>query len=311
MIDVLPIGDDINDLAKKFGTEKDIEIVAKWLDQIKKKVGNWKFIDAPIRITGEGGHIVPVRIDNEVFPEPLRRQAFLEFRGFGGFFSETSNYKNLETDFYVAVPSLARVSSDFERINEFARVVALLRWSKEESAFFYGAPIPPKGSPTPGSVITGDGILVPGPSFEEVSPEDDLKARLRVRLAEIAAGGSEPLRKLNDELFSKPALPDWAESYSVDLTVMQLVKSAPMSTQLRYAELTKAIESAGTELEAPEGSVKEKDTQDRMKNIKDKRKNLTRDAEQIISLIRTDSNSSVGQLLIRHAQAINEYEEAL
>jgi hypothetical protein len=183
--------------------------------------GTWKVVDVPMTVLADGDAIVMQR-DGAAFPAALRSTAFIEMRTigldpmkallfFGSRFMDGSDAgapdpKALDAmsrvddafaaRFYRLVPALTRAMYDYDRINRFAAVLALLRLAKSEGASFSSPHLAQPSKHVPRAVRIDDDGIVPSlaVSYEDrkteavlamkacrknkdYSPSDDRRAR--------------------------------------------------------------------------------------------------------------------------------------
>jgi hypothetical protein len=164
--------------------------------------GDWKFTDVPLVVEAEGDELVVCReaTPDDDYPEDLRRQAWIGVVGFG----RGGQAPEFSDRFYRLVPALVRASHDYDRLNNFAKVFALLRWAKAKGAKFDEAPGQPPIVPTPDSVIITEEGIVPAPAFEPRAAYRDLDRKIRNRLDRLVTA-APGLQALEDRFHALPA----------------------------------------------------------------------------------------------------------
>lgn len=160
MVDSLPIEPElISRSVIESGLEKEQALAIKNLFlsmETPSFAHNWKVIDVPLRIGLDHDSLtVSNSAEDSSIPAGLRRTAFIEMRpmlqkGFNPRFAR---------DFYDYVPILTKGSRDYERLNAFAAVLAVVRLAKIEGASFTVTPPVPTRVPTPDAIqLTDKGI---------------------------------------------------------------------------------------------------------------------------------------------------------
>lgn len=172
-----------------------------------KDLGTWKVVDVPMTIRKEGQRIVVMRTaeTNRHFPEGMRRTAFIEMRYLiedsrepkkrGSSPSsaqpsddDTSNSydKDFAEAFYRLLPLLAKASYDYRRLNEFAAVLGVFRWAKQQSATFPRQPVlHPTRKPTPDAIRIFDGAIKPIASFDRLPALERAVQRVDVCMQDV------------------------------------------------------------------------------------------------------------------------------
>lgn len=158
--------------------------------------GTWKVVDAPIEFRREHTRVVAWRLAEGGinYPDGLLRTAFLEMRTVvqdeAKVMAELVKVPGVETmseaelrakvaainddladydrrfaeRFYRTLPLLTRVSYDYDHLNRFAPVLALVRLAREHGAAFADPPDTVESVPTPQAVvIDADGVRAEAP----------------------------------------------------------------------------------------------------------------------------------------------------
>lgn len=132
-------------------------------------------------------------------PDELLTSAFIELRLEPRVDEPTGEYrydKEFALGFYRAVPLLAAASHDIRRVNRFAPVLAMFRWSKGQPGVeFADIPARPKSAvPTPDALVTSQVTGGRWPLDEVIRPvlppdpkrdRADLRERIEGRMKEL------------------------------------------------------------------------------------------------------------------------------
>jgi hypothetical protein len=199
MVDALPIEPELIRTTIKLsglGDEQAMAVQNLFLSMESPSfVHNWKVVDVPMTVGTDGrGLAVWNSATDASIPMGLRRTAFIQMRpmlkkGFDSGFAR---------DFYQYVPILIKASRDYERLNSFAAVLAVVRLAKIEHATFASPPIPEK-VPTPDAIqITDQKITAVAPFVHEDALKEGL-SRCEVCLREATASSAD-LQQRIDEL---------------------------------------------------------------------------------------------------------------
>lgn len=169
----------------------DMAMFQNWLND---KIGStYKFVDVPMQIGRTAGGIVhAVRSDSKAknWPEPLRRQAFLRFQKFG---NEGRPNPEETPPFYPIVPMLIDTWPSFAHLNDFAEVLAIVRWLRINDADWQkGLEEPPRGPSLTTLITTADEKGMLAPSIYE----SNLALAEEVRIAARAISYFAPKRAL-------------------------------------------------------------------------------------------------------------------
>jgi hypothetical protein len=176
MVDALPIEPDlIETIVRQSGAGEDQALAIKNLFlsmHTPSFVHNWKVVDVPLTVGSNGGALAVWRSGpDSSIPVGLRRTAFIEMRPM----LEKGFDVGFARNFYQYVPILTRASRDYDRLNRFASVLAVVRLAKMEGAVFLSPPPAPQRMPTP------DAIRISEHAITAVAPflrGDALKAAL-------------------------------------------------------------------------------------------------------------------------------------
>jgi hypothetical protein len=172
---------------------------------------NWKIVDVPMLVRKAGTRLIIERDprDGDVYPPSLRGSAFIEMQPFFASDFELSDDDedatpprvSVSRQFYAAVPALVRTQSDYAKINNFASVLAFLRWARAKGATEISGDIPKSKT-----VKTPEVVAFLGDDGEEVkvfaSPTDkEREDRLidRCALEEAAPSSRSDKRKPADK----------------------------------------------------------------------------------------------------------------
>jgi hypothetical protein len=132
---------------------------------------------------------------NGKWPSSLRKQAFLNFISFH------DGEPRTEDRFYSLLPYLTRAAADYERVNEFARTFALLRWAHDAGATFVKATLPSVPAADPlGSVIVSPKGIVEGPRCRRVDAIDEQRIKIEQAIARILNGAPPNVKHLDAAL---------------------------------------------------------------------------------------------------------------
>jgi hypothetical protein len=88
--------------------------------------GYYKITDAPLRLVLRNGLVRSERTEDDRYSDSLRQTAFLAFQAF----DHDKPLPESGTPFYEVLPVLMAAFPAFERLNSFAEIVAIMRWSK-------------------------------------------------------------------------------------------------------------------------------------------------------------------------------------
>lgn len=146
--------------------------------------GTWKFVDAPTKIVRLGRRLDVERDDANGSPTIL-----LDMNSFD-IWTEKDEPR-LNKDFAEAAPLLVRASRDFQRLNDFARVMAVVRWTQAQGAEWSGALPPLADVPTPELILsTQDGVgawLGGNPDLDRAKCIETRMAAIRAEAEDVAA----------------------------------------------------------------------------------------------------------------------------
>jgi hypothetical protein len=201
MCDALPLEELRPHLIRKIG-ERVTEKEAKRFQNVFEKSFAWttyKFTDVPMEITLQGDKVSIQRKGEkgDEFPPELRKAAFLTLNLYSG-----RAVHDADKEFYPLVPSLTKASLDFERLNEFAKVLGVMRWAKDQGASFKIAPPSPARSPKAASIIvTRDGVI-PAPAFETSEGLLELREKIRLRLTSLRISNKSAFGEWSKEMDS-------------------------------------------------------------------------------------------------------------
>jgi hypothetical protein len=236
MVDALPIEPGLirkRVLESKLGDNQANAIQNLFISMDTKSfVHNWKVVDVPMTVAADQGSLIVWNSSPDTsIPVGLRRTAFIEMRpmlkkGFNSGFAR---------DFYQYVPILTKASVDYERVNAFAKVLAVVRLAKTENANFLSAPAVPSKVPTPDAIkITDQGIL-PTASFVSTSA-NTLKSQLsKIQACANEVTDSSPA--LRQKVTELKKLED-----AMDLEVLKIYVSKETDDQKKMAILALAKE---------------------------------------------------------------------
>jgi hypothetical protein len=190
MCDVLPFPEMrppiLKTLESSDGEKTKNAILAEWEAPGKY---TWKYTDVPIRISIEGDRLILERPKAKEFSQELRRSAFITFNTYSKALGDTDGTSDIDEGsgdrFYPVVPALLRASADYERLNNFARVCAVVRWAKSRGAKFRDRPDPPPPTPKAASLIITNAGAVPAPEFDRASAVKEQKQKVELRLATL------------------------------------------------------------------------------------------------------------------------------
>ncbi|MDX2070252.1 MAG: hypothetical protein SFV55_17625 [Haliscomenobacter sp.] len=158
MCDVLPIADE--ELKEKIrdcncDTNSRVE---KWLNGYLPST--WKITDVPIFIDQSGSFLTLKRMDIEQNSKEID-QSLITMHGFGLFGTESQE----EREFYSISPILIKSTREYERLNDFVKVFALMRWAKFSNATFLNPPVPNEWIKTPERVWLSEGRVLLNPNI--------------------------------------------------------------------------------------------------------------------------------------------------
>lgn len=125
-------------------SEKDWEMFETWLNDGDRTT--YKFVDTPLTIMrANSGVMYAVRTESDTHrPHSLRNRAFLTFQKFDG--KQKPAKEDSPPFFYPFVPLLIEAWPNFERLNDFAEVLAFFRWLRaKDAAWEVGLKEPQRG----------------------------------------------------------------------------------------------------------------------------------------------------------------------
>jgi len=218
----------------------------------KERWFTYKFSDVPLRIIRAQGAIQVERPADPARPldAALRRSAFLSLRQYRDNLAPTKPEDAVEVvskdeRFYPLVPDLIRASSDFDRLNQFARLMAAVRWAKATGASFEQ---PPGGGEQPavgGSVVVTRQGVIKAPAFDVADADREQADRLRLCLASLTLPKQFGLASLDSKYLREAENVWWKEfqalaaqpGFSADLQVR--------ATMQMVAKLVNLVEEPG------------------------------------------------------------------
>lgn len=191
--------------------------------------GTWKVVDVPIEFGSDGSKMLAWRRaePGNTFPEGLRRTAFLEMRAVSldeskiaaevaarGASADISALADAAAEydrefaerFYRALPVLMRASYDYDHLNRFAAVLALVRLAKGQGAEFADPDTSEQPVPTPQAVvIDADGVRARAP-FDPATINTESASTIRAcrEALERAPGFAETAERV-ERLSGSPA----------------------------------------------------------------------------------------------------------
>ena len=175
-----------------------LEIFYGWIED--DNYATYKFIDVPIYIDqSEAGMIFPARSDSKTYnwPEQLTRQAFLTFQKFESFNGPPEEEDPL---FYSSItPLLIDAWPSFSRLNDYAGVLAIVRWLRANDATWKGEVEKLERGATLTNLVIGDKAA---PKLEHTLYEAKIDLAEQVyRRAEAIVGQASPAyTKLNKQI---------------------------------------------------------------------------------------------------------------
>jgi hypothetical protein len=165
-------------LARKFGPHSSV----------------FRVTDVPLLIRGGDGVLAVERDDpSGRWGEALRRGTFIEadliiqkYSDLGRKAGEVKRPTNYQAEAYQLMAELVPTSAELQRLNNFAAVLAVVRWAKAADAKFAAPPKPKDGPRTPEAVaVYPDKVVpLPGGSKDEVLKRE--VAKLDAALKELA-----------------------------------------------------------------------------------------------------------------------------
>jgi hypothetical protein len=159
----------------------------------------YRIVDVPLRVQVEGGHLVVLRPsgarpqgNKQAWPESLRRTGFIEMQvlvqerdALGKPTGKPVRLSSFTEESYQAVPELLRISYEFRRLNNFAAVLAAVRWAKGQGAAF-AKPEAPKDPPaTPDAVAVTAKAIKPIERYKPLAVLEQDRKNLSSRLTEL------------------------------------------------------------------------------------------------------------------------------
>ncbi len=149
-------------------------------------LGTWKVVDVPILLRAEAGVLTAERDGG---PGDLtagtRRAGFIEMRRLllperadRDEIKDTTYDKAFAAAFARMLPMLVRVSPDYRLVNQFARVLAVMRWAALNGASIAPVQATP-GVPTPDALLLADTSIEPTPMFNRKTVVEESIDRLK------------------------------------------------------------------------------------------------------------------------------------
>jgi len=160
----------------------------------------WKITDVPLVVKADGTRLFVEKVPEEGKHESpeLRQTAFLGIQGFA-FNSDdgtTDTTADFSDGFYQLEPVLLRASYDYDRLNQFAQVLAVCRWAKSQGATFLGEPPTPPKVPTPASLIITDQGFATAPDFKPEETKRELLERVQQKSKSITESAPPEARAI-------------------------------------------------------------------------------------------------------------------
>ncbi|GEM_PF-4816759 len=167
----------------------------------------WKIMDVPMEISNNNNELILRRND---IPDSLSiSEIYLTMHGFGGS-DETGKESKL---FYQAMPALVDVTYAYYRMNEFARVMALFRWTTIKGGKLINIP------QNVNYIKDPESIFVKSDDIKYLTPQDEYNAfmgfkqkKLNVVFSKFKIRNShQVLNKFNSDLeaFNSKLANDW------------------------------------------------------------------------------------------------------
>jgi hypothetical protein len=160
-----------------------------------------RMVDVPLVLHDHDGTLLVERADPAgLWSEPLRRQTFLEvdlvvqkYSKLGRLAGEVQRPEPYRAETYKLIAELLPLSAELQRLNNFAAVLAVVRWAKAADASFTAPAKPKEGSRTPEAVAVFPEkmIALPGHSSKEVLKQET--AKLDAELKKL--GETEAIKK--------------------------------------------------------------------------------------------------------------------
>jgi hypothetical protein len=193
----------------------------------------FRVTDVPLLIRGGDGTLVVERDDPaHRWSEPLRRSTFIEadliiqkYSDLGRKAGEVKRPANYQAEAYQLMAELLPTSAELQRLNNFAAVLAVVRWAKAGDAKF-AAPAKPKAGPrTPEAVaVYPDKVVpLPGGSKDEVLKQE--VAKLDATLKDLAE--KDAIKKLQKLCAKVIEAEDKETIEKLAKEVTELTQSAP------------------------------------------------------------------------------------
>ena len=113
-------------------TEAQKKVVSAWLTGCESN--GWKYTDAALTVNSNRDFLVVT--PSSVTNAPSFQDSYLQFSYQT---SKDTIYREFK-EFYTITPLLTKALFDFQRLNNFAKILALVRWSKENNAVFLNKP---------------------------------------------------------------------------------------------------------------------------------------------------------------------------
>jgi hypothetical protein len=248
MVDTLPIEPElISERLTRSGLEDEQVLAIENLFlsmQTRSFVHNWKVVDVPLSIGIDQGSLVVSNsaVDSSI-PVGLRRTAFIEMRPMlrKGFNSQFAR------DFYQDVPMLTKGSHDYERLNTFAAVLAIVRLAKIEQATFTTAPMAPAKVPTPDAIQLTDKGIGPIASFNPVSALRAEASKVQTCM-QVALRSSPELQQKVDEL---ETLED-----ALDLEALKIYQRNDLTDEQKESAILVSAQKYEPQLDAKEHEIR-------------------------------------------------------
>lgn len=256
MCDVLPLTGETGVLLRRVAArDKD---AAADLREAFERGETYKFSDVPLQVNVRDGRLLVQRPEEPGLGanEEVRASAFLTFTPYSG-----GKAVAKDDPYYKLIPALTRSSADYERLNNFARVLTVYRWAKFKGLKETPAPPAPDPAPTGASVVVTDAGAVPAPDFHRLQAFQELRDKIGLRLAALRLESDE-VRELGEKYRNESRLSDelWqvlkriqeiAREFDDEEKITQMAQKAGQDTADRYRDLVRKIEEQRRSLDEP------------------------------------------------------------
>ncbi|MBY5482240.1 hypothetical protein HFO84_33705 [Rhizobium leguminosarum] len=271
-----PLENRLADAADKAGDAAMAEELRRFLFEFEK--GNYKIVDVPLEIYRPEPFVLGARRTGDgiaSFSTAHLERSFLDMQTFDceSFFCDAEvphQPKPDDPSFYRLMPLLTSLSSDYARLNSFARSLGILRWASENGARWTGTLNVPVSQQTFGSMFISEADeLVFAADFYESSYDLVMAVERAGKRVLASSGAEQSLRDLDIKV----------TRYEQERVVVSAIYALKEAAGLGFyddqyapaATSTNQLDSVGTDdLDLPSGAAIDQEVlEERMSKIED------------------------------------------